>query len=349
MPRLSLVCITLTLIGCSSSQTPGGALTEFPDASRAQDACLPVNDIPSTELVPDVGAPEDFCSGEVARAQINGNPLESISVTTDMPTMSCCGAVSAHFHLPDAKGYDLVVILTVVGGDVPVGVHDLAALPEDIKVHVGPVVPDGPGQDFDGVLTGTITVESHGDDLCGLSLCIQGTGGSPEGHPALKDLQLYSPEVGVMVPFGPEADAFAITLLADPTVTATKAEKLPLGDLELADKPLLDLSSVVYYELATHRVALSGWFNGSHLKGALPDFGVFGLPFVVQSYGKRLYLGAFWTLLSSVAYGHPVVMVESIEKTGFVIEAGYPGATDVDPREDAGFLDALRKLGKLVE
>ena len=91
--------------------------------------------------------------------------------------------------------------------------------------------------------------------------------------------------------------------------------------------------------------------SSESIRATLPPVGTQGLPFVVLSGNERLYLGAFWTGVSSEAFPHPVVVVESMDRLGFRIEGGYPtgGGDPADPRADPRLLAALRHAGKLVE
>jgi len=72
---------------------------------------------------------------------------------------------------------------------------------------------------------------------------------------------------------------------------------------------------------------------------------------VVVADGQPAYLGAFMTMLSSYAIELPVIVLESMQQSSFVIESGYPGgpAPVEDPRDDTrvmGVLEAAAKLEK---
>ncbi len=85
--------------------------------------------------------------------------------------------------------------------------------------------------------------------------------------------------------------------------------------------------------------------SGDSLREKFGQVGVFGLPFVVQSRGVPIYLGAFSTIVSSYLPSCPLVTVEQIQADGFTIEPPWDGA---DPRSDSRLLDALAEASRLV-
>ena len=78
---------------------------------------------------------------------------------------------------------------------------------------------------------------------------------------------------------------------------------------------------------------------------------VHGAPFVVVTDGAPIYVGAFYTSLSSIPCPVPVVMFDPLMKTNSIqIQASYHSEQSVkgkDPRADERIKQALIKMGKL--
>jgi len=76
-----------------------------------------------------------------------------------------------------------------------------------------------------------------------------------------------------------------------------------------------------------------------------------GLPFIVIADDKRIYLGAFWTPISSQSSSIPVIEVPLMLPQNIIkIEAGYPGKiinSQSDPRSNQLINDALKSVGKI--
>jgi len=103
---------------------------------------------------------------------------------------------------------------------------------------------------------------------------------------------------------------------------------------------------VEYLEQGTGWVGLTPTFDtGDTLRDELGQVTVLGLPFVVQSRGVRIYLGAFLSLVSSYAPPCPITTVENIQTDGFLIE---PSPSGSDPRSDPRLLEALAEASRLV-
>jgi len=318
----------------------------------APDAPLPAADVPPVDSA--------FCADE-GRVALDDAVFAPVSATTGEVVMDCCSGFVVRFHAAAAAGVDLSVTVVVMGAGPYAGEFDLAHLPEGVGVTVHSGSPaDEPWTwaAFEGALAGTLTVTDEGAPPTRrvVSLCLSGERAPSAADAPFQRVRLHAADLGLLVPWGGGERGFALHLLADPDTTAVAAAALPLADLELAPAALVDLNHVEFYEWAAHRVALAGWHNGEFVRNTLPPVGPQGLPFVVLSGEERLYLGAFWTMESSEAFAHPVVVLESIERAGFALEAGYaaagdPGAAEppADPRSDPRLESALRHLGKLAE
>ena len=173
--------------------------------------------------------------------------------------------------------------------------------------------------------------------LARICLTIDAPGDSHDG------VRFYAPAARVM-PFGWER-RFTLHLLKDSSIDAETAAKVPLESLALDDKPLLDLFSVRYYRGGDHFVALDPQMTPHALKSLLGSVPIGGRPFVVSADGAQIYLGAFWSSVSSLMPRGPYVMTESVTSQGFAIQ---PPPNGMDLRSDVRIVSALRESGKLA-
>ncbi|MBI5532960.1 MAG: hypothetical protein HY898_09610 [Deltaproteobacteria bacterium] len=150
---------------------------------------------------------------------------------------------------------------------------------------------------------------------------------------------------GIFVkPYPPPELGVSIRLLENKSINAIDAAKQPLDSLALDSVALLELTSMDYYEWPQHRVAF--WPGaGKVLEPYKSQVGLQGLPFVVVADGKRKYVGAFWTSLSSMVFYGPQVVMENVSEDGMTIEAPMSG---VDPRSDPSIEKALVDTGKAL-
>ncbi len=150
----------------------------------------------------------------------------------------------------------------------------------------------------------------------------------------------------------PAKPAFALYLLRDSTVSGAAAARVPLDDLRLQAAPLLTIDDVVAYDWDAHILALT-----EPAANRLPQrVETHGTPFVIVVAEQRIYLGAFWTSMSSQSFDHPVIDIDrrhdgpSIPFT-FAIEPAYPSGpaadADDDPRNDDRLWNALLDADKL--
>jgi hypothetical protein len=75
-----------------------------------------------------------------------------------------------------------------------------------------------------------------------------------------------------------------------------------------------------------------------------------GTGFVVKVEGEEIYLGAFWSPISSLPY-HGVVIETVVTDNSVKIEAGYPSShfQGEDPRDNPKIFDYLDRVGKLTD
>ena len=341
----ALILLSLTLaLGCeTAAETPvGGGDVSLTDSGGS--ASL---DAESSGVC---GDPAFVETGDGAR-------VSPVAVTSGSPVLCCCQALSVHFHSEDGLGWDVALMLRLQGAGGFEGTYDLAALPEDFGVVLWLDPADGNEaalpDTLDAALSGTLRVRAEETPTPRylLDVCLTATPSAEAvaaGAPA--EIRLGATDVGAADVGGGGGSAVGFYLLDDPRISATDAAETPLEDLVLAESPFLDMEGFAYYDLAAHRVVLS-MVSGTFLRNTLPQVGVYGLPFVVVADGERIYLGAFWTMVSSVAAALPTVELEMIEDSGFVIQTGYPVGGDGadDPRSDPRLVDALRRVGRLVE
>jgi hypothetical protein len=141
---------------------------------------------------------------------------------------------------------------------------------------------------------------------------------------------------------------FALYLLADSSLNAHDALRLDFERLPLAAKPLLTIDDFTSYSWSDHTFGLT-----PEAQTRVPPVkSVWGVPFVITSHGKRLYLGAFYTSVSSASFPNPVIDVfgiGSIQPWQFA--RAYPGAIEgdkrPDPRENPAIKKAFEEAGKL--
>lgn len=125
-----------------------------------------------------------------------------------------------------------------------------------------------------------------------------------------------------------------------------------LEKVELRDYQLLTEKHIVSYDWDTHTITLTK--EGIQRIPASSLIGVRGRTFVIVADGKRCYLGAFWSSLSSISCPVPVINIlkpgSPIESGTIQIERAYPTAQfaqGADPRFDDRIKKVLEETGKL--
>jgi hypothetical protein len=135
---------------------------------------------------------------------------------------------------------------------------------------------------------------------------------------------------------------FAIHLVLDP-VDAGRPNDVTLEELRLAPEPIITEKNLLGYDWDRHTLKLT-----PGARDRIPSPSVWGVPFVVVADGKRCYLGAFWTHLSSYMPNLPVAYVDPIStrldsKDSIHIEPP-PIADANDPRGDPRIRKVLEAL-----
>ena len=122
----------------------------------------------------------------------------------------------------------------------------------------------------------------------------------------------------------------------------------PLYAWILDAEPLLGLSHIGWYS-SDHHVHWGVLMGKKALLNRVGQVGTQGVPFVVEADGQRIYLGAFYSLVSSQSFAGPMILVEGIDDAGFAIGPSYPAAAaGADVRGDPRILKVLGEAGKLL-
>lgn len=341
-PRKSPTLILLCLWSCVSACLPGcsgrsvGVPTDLADGSAGQDPDG------TPQVWPDGSVPGPFCEGR-NKIELDEVLVLSPEITSSQVVMDCCDGAVLHFHEQPRLGQDLVVMIRAMGGWVP-GEFELTD--EGVLVEAS-VFPAGgqPPEDF-ATLAGTLSTEWQGnewDDPILVTLC-----GRVDAPGPFEGLRVWVNRL-LVAQWG-WSDRWGIWLLADSGIDAVEAATLPLDSLELETEPLVPLTAISYYSWSTHSVYWDVWFGPRHVLNAIGEVGVRGVPFVVKADGARIYLGAFFTALSSYAFDHPTIVVDNLLESHFVIEPGYPGGDPMspDPRADPRIRQTLEEANKLA-
>jgi hypothetical protein len=122
-----------------------------------------------------------------------------------------------------------------------------------------------------------------------------------------------------------------------------------LSHVEVADHPIIAMDDVVAYDAVTHEMELTREAFDRLVELQVP---VSGTSFVVCVDGEPVYWGAFWTLLSSLAFDGVTIWqpLGSEHPTSVRLELGYPSAEAYDgddPRSAHEVLRVLQEAGKM--
>lgn len=149
-----------------------------------------------------------------------------------------------------------------------------------------------------------------------------------------------------------QQNTFAIYLLAGLIDTRSLArDQGQWKQLPLSSAPVISAADIILYDFSNHAMRL----RPEAIK-RLPNPPISGTPFVVVVNGERIYQGAFYTSLSSISYGQPVIVVDNPNPAQprpvdvLLIERAYPAqlARGEDLRSDERIKNALSKLKKLA-
>jgi hypothetical protein len=363
----SLSTTITTSLGGAGGTVPdaadtGGAVADA-RGGDAIDAALPNPDVAllvDTGTI-DTGVPtDDFCTGSASKVALK-NQIYSPAVTTKEtdPMLSCCVAYSARLHLHDSLGFDLEVVVRVMGGASAEGTYVLGDSGSRLSASLRPSWDgsDG-GWPADATLAGTASilgaaVGANSPWQLGLCVTVQDPASSYAG------LRIYVPGVNV-APYG-WVNRFGIWRLADPAIDAVTAAQNDLASLVLAAEPLVNLRDIDYVQLpppcpADGSSPCDMWIGlnlaflgGSTVQSYVGKPTVRGVPFVAVADGERIYLGAFMTGLSSYAIAGPEVMVEDIAMSGFpILRPMNLRPAPPDLRADPRIVKVLTEAGKAV-
>jgi hypothetical protein len=143
---------------------------------------------------------------------------------------------------------------------------------------------------------------------------------------------------------------FGIFLMMNQNLDA-RSSMVDIAHVQLAPSPVISAADVISYDFSNHSMKLR-----PDALARIPSVPVQGLPFVVVANGQRIYLGTFFTEISSMSSEIPTIAVnkqivaKDQPKDVLVIDRGYP--TDSfgkgpDPRGDPRIKSALAALNKL--
>jgi hypothetical protein len=146
----------------------------------------------------------------------------------------------------------------------------------------------------------------------------------------------------------PTPGDFAIYLTTDDVRPADLLGEVELATLPVRPTPIISIDDIVWYEASSHRMMLAPEIAG---RIGITQIPVSGQAFVVYVGSEPIYVGGFWTPLSSLSFDGVTIMPGvGGGDTLFRIELGYPGPgfyRGDDPRSDPRILAALERVGKL--
>jgi hypothetical protein len=125
----------------------------------------------------------------------------------------------------------------------------------------------------------------------------------------------------------------------------TGNENGTISELTLSERPLISEADIIAYNWTNHAMKVT-----PETQDRLPEPGASGTPFVVVADGVRVYVGLFWTMLSSFTPQRPYIVVlpgHSQHPVTWYIKPGWFRPLDPDPRSDLRIKQTLMALGKL--
>jgi hypothetical protein len=289
------------------------------------------------------GALADFCTGD-AKVDFKDKTFQVVATQFEpLDTRDCCISYGMRLHTRTTIGQDLNVIVSHGGGPVAAGTYSLQSGSLSWSAWVR--YESEPPSTTYHLATGQVMIEGDTPVLAPwkMGVCIQVNNAVASD---LNGTMIYVP--GVPMDYVGVNDRFGLWLLSDSTTTATAAAKLPLDTLTLAAQPLLSLSNLEYVEQATGFFAInSETYSADNLRQTIGTASVQGIPFVVSADGVRIYLGAVFSPVSSVAISGPMAYTDSITNDGFTIgPSRFTSASD--PRFDPRIVKVLTETGRFV-
>lgn len=145
-------------------------------------------------------------------------------------------------------------------------------------------------------------------------------------------------------------DTFAIYLL-DSDVPATDLANVDLKRCSDRNPPIISTEDILTYTKDTHELELTKPAYGRVQQLFGLPVRVTGIPFVACVGEEPIYVGAFWSPLSSLSHdGVTIMQPFSTEEQTIQIQLGYVSPVvyvDSDPRTDPRIMNALDTAGKL--
>jgi hypothetical protein len=141
-----------------------------------------------------------------------------------------------------------------------------------------------------------------------------------------------------------EVDDFAIYLVADVDPQDIYALKIPpLSELKLAEKPVLTLDDIDYYDFPSHYIFLK------EVPRALEEATgkSLAVPFVAVAGGQRCYLGYFVSWVSSYLPHGPYITYPSFRAGDVIAVENSVQEGEADLRDDPRIINVLSRAGKL--
>jgi hypothetical protein len=143
---------------------------------------------------------------------------------------------------------------------------------------------------------------------------------------------------------GSDINEFSIYLVKELSTTEAMSKKL--DDLPLETVPVLTDKEIGTYDWTEHEFTMK---EGISLEEKLDGkVSLSGKPFVIVVGNERIYLGSFWSYLSSL-YNPDIPTISSGWNKGndndmYKIQYGK----NQDPRDDTKIFEALKGLGKVI-
>jgi len=166
----------------------------------------------------------------------------------------------------------------------------------------------------------------------------------------------YAPSFGSSPSDGCRRILFSETEIED-HFDASRPENYPLPGLILDKQPLFTEQDIVWYDWQSQQILLKPEALRRLPQIHKPPVNVFGVPFMVAVNGQRIYLGAFWTSVSSRSSGVPTIELGVFREARMqenVIEIWGGGIRKemeqtTYPQRDWRIRDALASAGLLKE
>lgn len=151
----------------------------------------------------------------------------------------------------------------------------------------------------------------------------------------------------------PGEGEFAIYLPAR-KASVREISKVDLNNLKLEHNPILSVLDIISYAEKTHEIELT---PSAYERIRQLEVPVDGRPFVVCVGRNRIYWGAFWHPVSSIAFNGVIMIWKPFDTDKHVIQIqqgltplGYPSSeffAGEDPRSNQEIFESLQRAGKL--